>query len=402
MHHTRWEDAVSLMHQRGIRAAQTHERVGLADAIGRILAEDVYTLVPLPHYNSSAMDGYAVCGSGPWILKDAEEPSAHENRHRRTVDLQDGEAATILTGGLIPPGTTTVIRLEWVHLEEQDGSTLVVSDYGEPQPGSDMRNRGEELAEGSLAVSRGTRLGARHIAFLAVCGFDTVPVITQPTVSLAYTGNEVITEGIPGPGEVRDAYSAQFPAILSSMGAKVQGTARLHDDMDELRRWFQSDNCVASDVLVLTGGSSTSEVDLVRRLLSELDAHYIFEAVAVRPGHPCLAAELPDGRIVLGLPGNPLAAHTALYSYLPGYLAGVAGQNPPELLSLELTEDIPRFKKADARLIPARVTGEKARPFRRGVESHMLSAFAQAQALVVIPPEGAVAGERVQALPLTV
>ena len=103
MHHTRWEDAVSLMHQRGTRAAQTHERVGLADAIGRILAEDVYTLVPLPHYNSSAMDGYAVSGSGSWILKDTEEPSAHENRHCRTVDLQDGEAATILTGGLIPP-----------------------------------------------------------------------------------------------------------------------------------------------------------------------------------------------------------------------------------------------------------------------------------------------------------
>lgn len=402
MHHTRWETAVERMHERGIKSALATEQVSLAEAIGRTVCEDLSTLVPLPHYNSSAMDGYALCGEGPWLLVDGDAPARHENRHSRTVELHPGEAVTILTGGLIPPGATSVIRLEWVHLEERDGRTLVVSDRGTPSFGSDMRTRGEELTAGTLAVERGTKLTSRHIAFLAVCGFDTVPVFSRPTVSIAYTGNEVITSGIPGPGEVRDAYSAQFPTIIEAMGAHVIGTARLHDDMEELEAWFAVKDSMRSDILILTGGSSTSEVDLVRRLIKNLHADYIFEAVAVRPGHPCLAAVLPDGRTVMGLPGNPLAAHVSLYSYLPAYLAGAFARLLPPRLSLKVTQDIPPFKRADARLIPAVVEGNLAHPFQRGVQSHMLSAFAQAQALIVVPAQGVQAGEGVTALPLEI
>lgn len=399
MHHTPWHLAIEKIYEHGAQRTVTTRKVPLDQAIGQVLAEDVHTLIPLPHYDSSAMDGYAVRGNAPWKLQDVEELATHENRHRRTVALEDGCATTILTGGLIPPGTESVIRLEWVNLEQSEGETWVVPERL-PAPGADMRRTGEELAKGSLAVAAGTRLGARHIAFLAVCGIDQVLVNARAGLAVAYTGNEVITHGVPGPGEVRDAYSAQFPTILSQMGAEVLSTSRLHDDEQELLDWFEAPESQRADVLLLTGGSSTSEVDLVRTLLARLHATYIFEAVAVRPGHPCLAAVLPDQRIVIGLPGNPLAAHVSLYSYLPALLAGMNQQPQPATRQVTLTRDVRAFAKKDLRLIPAVVAGEHATPFERGAQSHMLSAFAEANALIAVVPAGATAGEKVDSLPI--
>ncbi|MDO4916531.1 MAG: molybdopterin molybdotransferase MoeA [Rothia sp. (in: high G+C Gram-positive bacteria)] len=399
MHHTPWHLALEKIYEHGAQRTMTTRKVPLDQAIGQVLAEDIHTLIPLPHYDSSAMDGYAVRGNAPWKLQDGAKLATHENRHCRTVALEDGCATTILTGGLIPPGAESVIRLEWVNLVQSEGETWVVPERL-PAPGADMRRIGEELAQGSLAVAAGTRLGARHIAFLSVCGIDQVLVNTRAAVAVAYTGNEVITRGVPGPGEVRDAYSAQFPTILQQMGAEVLSTSRLHDDEQELRDWFEATESQRADVLLLTGGSSTSEVDLVRTLLAQLNATYIFEAVAVRPGHPCLAAVLPNQCVVIGLPGNPLAAHVSLYSYLPALLAGMNQQPLPATQQVTLTRDVRAFAKKDLRLIPAVVAGEHATPFERGAQSHMLSAFAEANALIAVAPTGAEAGEKVDSLPI--
>lgn len=397
MHHTPWNEAISAAFRLGASSQKT-ARLPLDQTLGRVLAEDVHTPIPLPHYDSSAMDGYAVAGKPPWALKTQVFANEKVNRHKQTLELHPGEATPILTGGLIPPGTEAVLRVESAVLSE-DGAVLD-SSAGAPEAGKDMRRAGEELAQGSLAARAGQTITSRLLAFLAVCGFDTLPVFTAPAVSIAYTGNEVITEGLPGPGEVRDAYSVQFPAIFSALGARVESTARLHDDWQEFTAWFEKTR--GSELLVLTGGSSTSEVDMLRKIIAELGGTYAFEAVSARPGHPCLMAVLPDSRVVLGLPGNPLAAHTSLYSYLPAFVAGRNGQEEPARELVALTAPVPAFRKKDDRLLPAIVSGDSAQPLLHNARSHMLSDFARANALVRVPPQGTAADEQVEMIPLVI
>ncbi|WP_237191750.1 molybdopterin molybdotransferase MoeA, partial [Rothia nasimurium] len=330
MHHTSWHQARQLLHRAGAALTLTEEEVPLANAVGRALARDARALLPVPHYDSSAMDGYATAGAPPWQVLTHPPAAEGENVHRKTLPLAPGQATPILTGGLLPAGTEAVIRQEHALRE---GNTLrpdpsFFDGRGYPTPGADIRRAGEELPAGSSVLATGTRITARHLGALATLGLDALTVTARPTVAIAYTGNEIITAGLPGPGQVRDAYSLAFPTIIENLGASVTSTCRLPDSKAKLTDWLTA---TRADLLLITGGSSTSTADWVRSALHDLQATYLFESVAVRPGHPALAAHLPASSnpaapLVLGLPGNPLAAYTALYSYLTPWLTGVTAR----------------------------------------------------------------------------
>lgn len=406
MHHTSWHQARQLLHRAGAALTLTEEEVPLANAMGRALARDARALLPVPHYNSSAMDGYATAGAPPWQVLTHPPAADGENVHRKTLPLAPGQATPILTGGLIPPGTDAVIRQEHALA---DGSTLSpdpkVFGQGYPALGADIRRAGEELAAGSSVLPAGTPITARHLGALATLGLDTLTVTARPSVAIAYTGNEIITSGLPGPGQVRDAYSMAFPHIIEHMGASVSSVRRLPDSKAQLTNWLTA---TGADLLLITGGSSTSTADWVRRALHDLQASYLFESVAIRPGHPALAAHLPASSnpaapLVLGLPGNPLAAYTALYSYLAPWLTGTTASPLAELPTGVLTHEVPGYRKHDLRLLPATLTptpeGRKLTPLPK-TQSHMLTSFATADALALIPPDGAAAGQAVSYLPL--
>lgn len=406
MHHTSWQQARQLLHQAGAALPLTDEEVPLAQAIGRTLSKDARALLPVPHYDSSAMDGYATAGAPPWQLLTHPPAAEGENIHQRVLPLAPGQATPVLTGGLIPPGTDAVIRQEHALA---DGSTLSpdpkVFGQGYPALGADIRRAGEELAAGSSVLPAGTPITARHLGALATLGLDTLTVTARPSVAIAYTGNEIITSGLPGPGQVRDAYSMAFPHIIEHMGASVSSVRRLPDSKAQLIDWLTT---TGSNLLLITGGSSTSTADWVRRALADLDASYLFESVAIRPGHPALAARLPASSnpatpLVLGLPGNPLAAYTALYSYLLPWLTGATGEPLTELPTGGLALPVPGYRKHDLRLLPAALTstpeGRKLTPLPK-TQSHMLTSFATADALALIPPDGAAAGQAVSYLPL--
>lgn len=396
MKHVSWHQARELLHAAGNSHPAPVQHVPLEQAIDRYLGTGLRSPMDVPHYDSSAMDGYALRGAPPWQLITAPEPDEGENIHRRTLPLADSTATPILTGGLIPQGTEAILRTEHSQLT---GNTLtpapgIFTDPARPYPapGADIRRAGEELTAGAVVATAGTRVTPRAIGAWATLGFDTLPVRSPATVGIAYTGNEVITSGLPAPGEVRDAFSPQFPRMISDLGGTVTTTARLKDSPQQISSWL-ADTC--ADILLVTGGSSTSDVDWVRRTLADLGATDLFESVTIRPGHPALAATLPGGILVLGLPGNPLAAHTALYSYLPAYLTGVYGLPLPALATGTLTAAVPGYRKKDLRLIPAALsvtaTGTALTPGDR-TRSHMLTSFATADALALIPPQGLDAG----------
>lgn len=393
MSHVTWFEARELTFAAGQASSRRGtQQVALADAIGATLAQDALSPISLPHYASSAMDGFAVSGSSPWqILYPEEAKDSHENIHGRTVTLEQGQATPILTGGLVPDGATAVVRVEHTHYDDNAQQVLLPNSH-DPEPGADIRPAGEEITAGDVLVESGTVLSPRHIALLAVSGIDEVTIARRPSIACAFTGNEVIERGIPAPGEVRDAYAPQFPHVLKQMGAGRVATARLHDDMAEVASFFASTD---ADIILATGGSANSEVDILRRYLEEQNARFIFESILVRPGHPTLLAELADGRLVLGLPGNPLAAHTSLYALVPVLLAAWSGRELPELASAPALTAVPGFTKTSTRILPCHVNADGATIFTRATNSHMLSALAAGNALAVVPPSGIDVGENV-------
>ena len=209
-----WQQARQILHEQGLEIAHhvKTESLPLLATIDHYLADDVYSMMPVPHYSSSAMDGYAVAGAPPWRLVTPAYPEdSRANIHRLTVPIAPGEATPILTGGLIPEGAEAIVREEHSrlyegaegssrpgmgsHLETQ--SSIHYLDMAEgfepPAPGADIRHAGVELERGELLARHGDRISARMAAFLGMNGFDELPVYAPIPVRCAFTGNEVIT-----------------------------------------------------------------------------------------------------------------------------------------------------------------------------------------------------------------
>lgn len=397
-----WQQARENLYTAGLQLHRTPpvKILPLRSAIGYRLASDIYALMPVPHYDSSAMDGYAVAGEAPWVLVEPEYPDdGRVNIHRLTVSIEPGQATPILTGGLIPRGTEAVVREEHTVFRLGDGHNIIdlVEGQDPVHEGADIRRTGSELAAGQLLAERGKPVTPRMAAFLGMNGYDELPIMDMVSVRCAFTGNEVITLGVPEPGQVRDAFGGFMESSLQDQGCTVLPSVRLADTEHDFRSFLATSN---AQVLIFTGGSSTSGVDMVRKTLAEANAEYLFESVQVRPGHPALAARLGDGRIVLGLPGNPLAAYTSLYSYLPPLLAGMRSLSAPSLDTAELGEGIPPLmRRSQQRLVPVMVRSCRAQPLPKRA-SYMLSALAQATHLAILDAREYDAGERVPVLPV--
>lgn len=393
-----WHSARELMQAAGAQYTRpTVVSLPLAQAIGSTLVHDVTSVLAVPHYDSSAMDGYAVAGAPPWQLVFPAYPADKTaNIHKLTVELSSGLATPIFTGGLIPSGAESILRSEHSRLSEKDGVTFLEPLTQPPAPGADIRRTGEEREAGAILASAGTLLTARCAASLAVGGIDTVQVYKPVTVAVAFSGNEVITSGIPGPGQVRDAFYPFAEHLIKAFGAQVIATTRLADTAEAFAQWMSATD---AQVLLVTGGSSTSGVDMVRSTLAALGGTYLFESVRIRPGHPALAAILPGGRVLLGLPGNPLATYTALCAYLPALLDGAYHRKLTVLPTAPLALAIPALRKKTPQIIPALWDSGTLRPLERA-KSHMLGGFAAADVLVYVPAEGLAAQEDATYIPL--
>ncbi|WP_185200652.1 molybdopterin molybdotransferase MoeA [Glaciihabitans sp. INWT7] len=370
---------------RGVAAtaasALRSETVPLEAGIGRILTRDLLALSDVPHYASSAMDGWAVSGTGPWRLTGEST-------------LDPGFAATIVTGGLVPPGADAVLRSEsGIVAEAVLAST---SSTGEPHPGQHIRMPGREARCGEIVVSAGTLLNPAHIALAAGCGHDRLDVIRRPRVLLLLTGDEVDEHGIPGPGRVRDSFGPQLPGVLRMLGAEVVSQQRVRDDFAATVEGLE-EHSGSIDVVVTTGGTGDSASDHLRAALRSLDAEFLVHRVAMRPGGPTTLARMPDGRLVLGLPGNPLAAMMGLLTLAVPLLAGLQGRAS----ALGRVESADRIEGRDASsiLVPFRTVDGRgvANPW---LGSGMMRGLADADGVLVVPPGGVGAGDRVETVPL--
>ena len=423
LHHAARDAARALAHGAGSALARsrphdTAETVPLDNAAGRTAARDVRAACPVPHYASSAMDGYAVRGPGPWRVvapgagagastERADPPFADNSSDddaapvpvlplpsaASAVTLAPGTAVPVVTGGVIPDGTSTVIREEFA---ERRGDVLELSP-GSPRTelaGRHIRPAGTECAEGETVVRAGTVLSPAHAAFLAVAGRDDVPVRTVPRVALLLTGSEVRTSGLPAPGYVRDAFSMSLPPMVEAFGGRTVTVRRSPDDAAALRSLFR-ELSAEHDLVVTTGGTSRSRADFVRPLVQE-ECHVLVDQLDLMPGHPALFGAARD-TAVLALPGNPLGAMVAFLVLGGAFLAGYLGRDPQPFVPAAAADDLTGARSE--RLLPARRHEDGWVPCR-AVGSNMVRGLAEAQGLLSLPREGLVRGQETVVLPL--
>ncbi len=282
-------------------------QVPLATAHQRHLAESVRAARPLPSFDNSAMDGYALRSADthganrdwPARLRIVETLYAGSSPSRPVSDRQ---AARVFTGAPIPHGADCVVRQEAAR---QDGSDALV--FVESSAGSNIRHRGEEVAEGTIVLFAGHRLDAPALGVLASLGIGNVQIWPQPRVALLTIGDELATPGEPARShQVYDCNAVMLMALCAEAGASVVASERAADREEAVRTAIQRLS-PGVDLLITSGGASVGDKDLVKRCLSQLGAELIVDGVALKPGKPAGIAVLRDCPAAI-LPGNSGAA----------------------------------------------------------------------------------------------
>jgi molybdopterin molybdotransferase len=363
------------------------EFVPLGDAYGRVLTADLAALRTQPPEAVSAMDGYAVRAADvaivPVRLKVIGEVAAG---HPFAGAVVSGEAARIFTGGVLPPGTDTIVIQENTTRE---GDTVLVSTFAEK--GKHVRVAGLDFARGDIPLRIGRRLSDRDLALAAAMNHPTVPVHRRPKIAVLATGDELVMPGIvPGPGEI--VYSNGFAtmALARREGAKVLDLGIAPDRIEETVAAVRRARAAEVDVLVTSGGASVGDHDLVQKALASEGLELSFWRVAMRPGRPMMHGRLGNTH-VLGLPGNPVSAYVCAILFMVPLIRRLVGRWDFEVTeeAAILGRDLPAnderadYLRATLRTDPY---GQAVATPAHAQDSSMLLPLAQADCLVVREP----------------
>jgi molybdopterin molybdotransferase len=373
------------------------EPVPVAEAAGRVVAEVARSVVDLPPFPSSAMDGFAVrAADTPGRLPVVARIAAGVPAPRA---LAAGEAMAIATGGVVPEGADSVVPIEYVvdrDNEVEIAEAVVQSD--------NIRPRAGDVSTGDVVVPRGARLHAAQIGALAAAGVAEIVCTRRPRVAILATGTELRRPGEPlGPGEVYEANAALLTAALAAAGAEIDILPSVADDESSLRAALEVG--LLADVLVTSGGVSVGPHDLVRGLLGVLGVEEVFWRVAVKPGKP-VAFGVRNRTLVFGLPGNPVSSLVGSELFVRPALLALQGAAEPGPVYHEgrLASVVRRNAQRDEFLRARALASDDGIVLEpvTGQESHMIVRAAGADALVYAPRgEGELApGERVRYLAL--
>jgi len=349
----------------------------LSDALGCFSARSFVAGLSLPAFDNSAMDGYAIVASsskkGARLQVIGEQP-AGVDRHLR---ISAGEAVRIFTGAPIPAGADAVVMQEDATRE---GDEIVV--HVDVHPGEFIRRRGCDLAEGQKILGRGERIRTTTIALLASQGLADVTVGGQVNAAIVSTGDEVVTLGSKlDQGQIYDSNSALLQALVQHCGAAVKSAEHCPDHREPLIQAIQRG--IKSDILVITGGVSVGEHDLVQAALRMLGAKIDIWRVAVKPGKPFLFGRA-GGCAVFGLPGNPVSAFVTFLQFVYPAILKMMGANNFNLpkTSARLSADL--GNEGDRpHYVRGRIENGTFVPVGRQ-ESHALFGLSQSNALLRI------------------
>ena len=362
----------------------------LADSHGCVLAEDVVAQWPLPSFDNSSMDGYAVMASdvssateaSPVTLTVIDDVPAGS---RADIALRPGCAVRIMTGAPIPSGTDCI-----VPVEVTDAGTDNVEIREQVAPGTYIRRAGEDVIVGDVVVRAGTLLSSRQLAVIAAVGKGHVVVYPRPRVAVLSTGSELVEPGTPlSKGMISDSNSFLLVSAANEAGAQAYRVPPVPDDAEAFSAAI-SDQLHRADLILTSGGVSMGAYDTVKEVFSSYGT-VEFTKVAMHPGMPQghgFVGESDDERIpVITLPGNPVSSYISFQNFVRpaiNKLRGLGSTDRPRLAA-EVTKplDSPQSKRQFAR---GRFLDDgRVEPVGGGQGSHVMGGLAQADCLIVIP-----------------
>ena len=300
------------------------ETVSLENASDRILGGAIAGNLDIPHWDNSAMDGYAVrcadvenCDTPP-ILEIVEEIPAG---YTPSQTIKSGQAARIFTGAMLPTGADTIVIQENT---ERAGNKVKI--LASPQPQGFVRHQGAFYRAGQPLLSSGIKLGAADIAVLATAQCTQLPVYRRPRVAILSTGNELVTpEQSLQPGQIVDSNQYALASFIASNGGIPVKLGIVPDDRDALRDAIAR-AIDSADFVLSTGGVSVGDYDYVDRILAELGGELHIRSVAIKPGKPLTVATFPNSCLYFGIPGNPVSALVSCWRFVLPALKKLSGQ----------------------------------------------------------------------------
>ncbi|WP_251153173.1 gephyrin-like molybdotransferase Glp [Cellulosimicrobium sp. Marseille-Q4280] len=396
----------------GARRRARTEQVDLADALGRVLAEDLVAPVPVPLFRNSQMDGYAVravdvAGAGAEVPVrlpvGAEIPAAPGT----PAALAPGTAARIMTGAPVPDGADAVVPVEDTGAGSfaaepaarsgAPGGTVAVDVLVPRQAGEFVREAGSDVAAGDVLLADGTLLAPHHLAAAAACGVGQVRVVARPRVAILSTGSEIVGPGErPGPGQVFDANGAALGAAVRRAGGVVTLTARCGDDAGAFAAVL-ADAAAGADLVITSGGVSQGAYEVVKDVLGPTQTPgrtpgspaVEFRSVAMQPGGPQGLGRFGPGpgTPVLTFPGNPVSAQVSFVVFLREVLERAAGLPGERRVRRARVLDAGTSPAGKRQLLRGASGPDGSVRVVGGPGSHLVASMARADVLVDVPAD---------------
>ena len=341
------------------------EILPLSQSLTRILAEDIKSELDFPHWDNSAMDGYALRYADLENLQELKLAIASEDIPAGVATSQilaKGECMRIFTGAMLPSGADTVVMQE-----DSDRLGNFLQLKVKPQQGEYVRRKGEFIQAGTTLMTAGTKLGATEIGALASARCQQVKVFRQPKVAIISTGNELVSledSQLLQAGQIIDSNLYALSTLINQSGAIAIPFGVVRDDREELEALMRRAIAVA-DIVISTGGVSVGDYDYVDELLAKMGADIHIQSVAIKPGKPLTVASLTHSHLVkwnvnqkvnqdvnrsedkilyFGVAGNPVSAMISFWRFIRGAIAKLNGSNEtywyPQFILAVTTEDL--------------------------------------------------------------
>ena len=351
------------------------ERVDIGRALNRVLAEDVASDIDMPPFDKSVFDGYACRRAdlaGRLAVVETIPAGAEPARA-----IGPNQCAKIMTGAVVPPGADCVVMIE----QTEDAGDGTVTFTGKQTPDNIFR-KAQDITTGQVVLAKGSRIGPQHIAVLASVGCVRPLVAKQPKVAIVAGGDELVEPAAqPGPAQIRNSNSTQLAAQLGALGIAARDYGVVKDVAADVERVLKA-AFAKNDVVLVSGGVSVGDFDLVPSILKQMGVKLLFEKIAVKPGKPTIFG-LAENGYCFGLPGNPVSTFIVFELLAKPFLRKLMGHNyAPIDVRMRLEESVSRKDTDRQSWIPVKITSrETVKPVEYHGSAHIL-ALCQADGLI--------------------
>lgn len=327
-----YDDALKTIHEAILRKEPAIEKISLANAVGRICAENPVASMAIQPFDNSAMDGFAVrvadltaaSAANPVRLKKSGIIGA--GRDTNGLSLETGHCWHVMTGAPLPAGTEAIVPVEHVLVEDAGTITFTTP----PDAGQHIRHAGEDFKQGQPLILQGEKISATHILPLATLGVSTLSVFAKPRILFIPTGTEIVDD-LDSPlanGQIYNSNKMYAAAFLETCGAQATMYDTIRDDPDHFQKALKHAGEAHYDIVVSSGAVSAGDFDFVKAGLEKSGAKILYHKIKLKPGKPNLLAVLPSGALYFGLPGNPVATAVGLRFFVGEALRLLHKQKP--------------------------------------------------------------------------